>query len=45
MLLIVAIVLFVIWLLARLAFKITSGFIHIILAIAVIVLLVHMLRR
>jgi Flp pilus assembly protein TadB len=44
MLLTAAIVLFVLWVLARVAFKVTSGFIHILLVIGLIVLVLNFLR-
>jgi hypothetical protein len=43
MLLIVACVLFVMWLLGKIVFKMTSGLIHLILVIAIIVVVVHFL--
>ena len=39
------VVLLVVWLLGRFAFRIASGFIHIVLIIAVIALVVHFLGR
>jgi hypothetical protein len=41
MLLIIAAILFVLWLLGVTAFKMTKGVIHIVLVIAIIVLIVH----
>jgi hypothetical protein len=41
---IIAAVLIVLWLLGFFAFHITAGFIHIVLAVGVILLLVHLLR-
>ena len=41
---IIAAVLIVLWLLGFFAFHVTGGFIHIVLAVGVILLLVHLLR-
>ena len=41
MLVIIAVILFVLWLLGMTLFKITKGVIHLVLVIAVIVLVVH----
>lgn len=41
----VFVVLLIVWLLGRFAFRIASGFIHIVLIIAVIALVVHFLAR
>jgi hypothetical protein len=41
MLLIVAAILFVLWILGVTAFKMTKGLIHVVLLIAIIVLIVH----
>jgi hypothetical protein len=45
MFLTIALVLFVIWALCLLAFKITAGAIHLIVVIAVIALIVHFVKR
>jgi hypothetical protein len=45
MLLIVACVLFVIWLLAVVAFKLTRGVIHLVLVIALVAIVIHFLRH
>lgn len=45
MLLTVAIVLFVLWALGVVAFKVTAGIIHLALVIAVVALVVHFVRR
>ncbi|MEP6729179.1 MAG: lmo0937 family membrane protein [bacterium] len=44
MLLIVACVLFVLWLLGVTAFKMTRGLIHLVLIIAIIVIVLHFVR-
>lgn len=44
MLLIIGIVLLVLWALGFLAFHVTSGLIHLLLVIAVIVVIVHLLQ-
>ena len=44
MFLTIALVLFVIWVLCLLVFKITAGAIHLIVAIAVIAFIVHFVR-
>ena len=44
MLLIIGIVLLVLWALGFLAFHVTSGLIHLLLVIAVIVVVVHLLQ-
>jgi hypothetical protein len=45
MLLIIAAVLFVLWLAAFIAFRVTSSLIHLLLVIGLILLLIHFLRR
>jgi hypothetical protein len=44
MLLIIGIILLVLWALGFLAFHVTSGLIHLLLVIAVIVVIVHLLQ-
>ena len=44
MFLTIALVLFVIWVLCLLVFKVTAGAVHLIVAIAVIALIVHFVR-
>ena len=44
MLLTIALVLFVLWALGFLAFHVTTGVIHLVLAIAVIMLIMHFVR-
>ena len=44
MLVVVACVLFVLWLLAVLAFRVTKGIIHLVLIIAIIAIIVHFVR-
>jgi Family of unknown function (DUF5670) len=45
MLLILAVILFVLWVLGFVAFHVGGGLIHILLVIAIIVVVVHLLRR
>jgi len=45
MLLTIGIILLVLWLLGFFAFHVGSAFIHMVLVIAVIVIIVHLLRR
>ena len=45
MLLTIALVLFALWALGFLAFNVAGGIIHLVLAIAVIVAIVHFVRR
>ena len=45
MLLTIGIILLILWLLGFFAFHVGSGLIHLILIIAVIVIIVHLLRR
>ena len=45
MLLTIAIILAVLWALGFLAFHVTAGVIHLLLVIAVIVLIIHFVRR
>ena len=42
---IIAAVLIVLWLLGLFAFHVTSGFIHIVLVVGIILLIMHFLRR
>jgi Family of unknown function (DUF5670) len=44
MLMVVAIVLFVFWLLGLFVFKITKGFIHLVLLIAIVAIVLHFVR-
>jgi hypothetical protein len=44
MLLTIAIILIIAWLLGLVAFKVTAGFIHLVLVIAVILLVLHFVR-
>jgi hypothetical protein len=44
MLLIIACILFVLWLLGVIAFRMTKGLIHLVLLIAIIALVVHFVR-
>ena len=44
MFLTIALVLFVIWVLCLLVFKITAGAIHVVVAIAVIAFIVHLMK-
>lgn len=45
MLLTIGIILLILWLLGFFAFHVGSSFIHLVLVIAVIVIIVHLLRR
>ena len=44
MLLIIGIILLVAWLLGLLAFKVTAGFIHLLIVVAVIAIILHFVR-
>jgi hypothetical protein len=42
---IIAVLLIVLWLLGFFAFHVTTGFIHIVLAVGIVFLILHLLRR